>query len=69
MHSRGNIPHQNRLEFLAPPFVSRQKVEENHIETKKIDKYNFSNSYRVILCWLWAYVAVDCLGLMREWAV
>jgi hypothetical protein len=28
MCNRGNIPHRNRLEFLAPPFVSRQKVEE-----------------------------------------
>ena len=25
--NRGNVPHQNRLELLAPPFVSRQKVE------------------------------------------
>jgi hypothetical protein len=25
--NRRTIPHQNRLEFLAPPFVSRQKVE------------------------------------------
>jgi len=27
MLSIENVPHQNRLEFLAPPFVSKQKVE------------------------------------------
>jgi len=27
MFNRGNIPHQNRHELLAPPFLSREKVE------------------------------------------
>jgi hypothetical protein len=31
---RGTILHQNRIELLAPPFVSRQKVE------KKLTKAN-----------------------------